>query len=92
MPLEKHAFEPPICAAARLACDGQIFELLMAHGAQPDQEDAHGRSATDILRSKIELLSTTPQVSFGWGLPFQDMNLEPERLRLLACLNLLLTA
>lgn len=86
MPLEKHVWEPPICAAARLGCELQIFTVLLQNGATPDQEDARGRVVTDILMMRIKSL-TRPFPSFDAGMAeMLAQTVEQEKQRLLGWL------
>ena len=48
-PFWDHSMEPPLCAAARLSCSPSIVEELLAHGAEPDAADVHGRTPLMLL-------------------------------------------
>jgi ankyrin repeat protein len=46
-----HDWEPPLCAAVRLGCDGEIVQLLLDHGADVNATDMKGRTPITILSS-----------------------------------------
>jgi len=48
-PFWDHDVEPALCAAARLLCCNTIVSALLAHGADVNLEDMHGRTALHIL-------------------------------------------
>jgi len=52
MPMFDHNVEPPICAAVRLGCNTQIFDLLIARGADPTIVNKFGKNALEILASR----------------------------------------
>ena len=47
-PFWDHGIEPPICAAVRCGCDPQIFEILLAHGADVDATTMEGKTAIQL--------------------------------------------
>lgn len=49
-PFWDHDVEPALCAAARLLCCNTIVSALLAHGADVNLEDMHGRTALHILQ------------------------------------------
>lgn len=50
-PFWDHDVEPPLCAAVRLRCCDAIVSLLLAHGADVNSEDVHGRTPWMIVRA-----------------------------------------
>mmetsp|Transcript_41752 Transcript_41752/g.121000 ORF Transcript_41752/g.121000 Transcript_41752/m.121000 type:complete len:275 (-) Transcript_41752:60-884(-) len=49
LPFCGHLPEPPLCMALRLRCSLEVLDLLLANGADPSAEDAHGRTSLTLV-------------------------------------------
>jgi len=58
-PFEDHNWEPPICCAVRLKCGAEIVQLLLDHGASPDEKDIHGHTPIQILQKQQDLVKAS---------------------------------
>jgi len=53
-PLWEYNWEPPLCCAIRFACDADIIELLLDHGADVHAATHQGQTPMMILRSQSQ--------------------------------------
>jgi len=74
-PFWDHDVEPPLCCAVRLRCNASILELLLEHGASPEDKDMHGHTPGQILeqpsRNTWEVSSPFPQLDAMKAMPEQ---------------------
>lgn len=60
-PFFDHAMEPPLCCAARLSCEPEVFKLLLDHGADVDAVNVHGETPLGVLcatSARVSMLHT----------------------------------
>jgi len=72
IPFFDHDWEPPLCSAARLACDAEVFELLLTNGANVHDVDSAGRTPLEVVSSRPR----TSNVPFGVVPPLPSFTAE----------------
>lgn len=56
-PFWEHNFEAPLCCAIRCKCDIEIIQLLIEHGAKPQDMDPRGNTPAKVLQKQRPLPS-----------------------------------
>eukprot|EP00928_Gymnodinium_smaydae_P094874 TRINITY_DN8046_c0_g1_i3.p2 TRINITY_DN8046_c0_g1~~TRINITY_DN8046_c0_g1_i3.p2 ORF type:complete len:202 (-),score=27.58 TRINITY_DN8046_c0_g1_i3:176-781(-) len=84
LPFFDDDFEPPLCCAARRGCCQEIVDLLLAHGANWNDEDKYGRSAKELaaIQAAPPTIHSVLPGPFGMYLDLDAFDNDPPPLNL----------